>query len=252
MQKLQILFSPSENKTLHGSGNSFKTSNLLFGDKDGIRANLVQKYNSIMTSEDEDEVRRLTGLKKYDDAKEFCEDLYKMPLAPAIERYVGVAFDYLSYATMNLDEQKFIREYTIIFSNLFGAISAGDSIPAYKLKQGVKLENINIATLYKKYFSQYLDDFLDDKLIIDLRAGYYEKFYTPKSQVVSMKFLKNGKTVSHWAKAWRGLILRSIAQNRPNSLEEILKMKTAGIELVEENSSKSKSKIELIYKIEDV
>jgi len=249
MQKLHILFSPSENKTLHGSGNNFKTSNLLFGDKDVLRADLVQKYNSIMTSEDKDEVRRLSGLKKYDDAKEFCEDIYKMPVAPAIERYVGVAFDYLSYATMNLDEQKFIREYTMIFSNLFGAIGAGDFIPPYKLKQGVKLENMNIATLYKKYFSQYLDDFLDDKLIIDLRAAYYEKFYTPRSQVVSMKFLKNGKTVSHWAKAWRGLMLRSFAQVQPNSLEEVETMQTSGIGLIDK--IETKKKIELIYEIEE-
>ena len=249
MQNLKILFSPSENKTLHGSGDSFNPNSLLFSDGDSLRADLTKKYNSIMTSSDEDEVHRLTGLKKYDDAKEFCKDIYEMPLAVAIERYVGVAFDYLSYSTMNLDEQKFIKENTIIFSNLFGAISAGDMIPPYKLKQGEKLDNLNIASLYKKHFSSYLDTFLENSLIIDLRAGYYEKFYSPKSQVVSMKFLKNGKTVSHWAKAWRGLILRSIAKNRPNSLEDILKMKTAGIELVEEKSTVSK--IELIYKIED-
>jgi len=249
MQNLKILFSPSENKTLHGSGDRFNPNSLLFGDSDGIRADLTKKYNAIMTSPDEDEVRRLTGLKKYDDAKEFCKDIFDLPLAPAIERYDGVAFDYLKYATLDKDEQQYIQDNTLIFSNLFGAIGAGDKIPPYKLKQGKKLDNINIASLYKKHFSLYLDTFLEGKLIIDLRAGYYEKFYTPKTKFVTMKFLKNGKTVSHWAKAWRGLILRSIAQKKPNSIEEIVHMKTDGIKLIEKKEFSNK--VELIYEIEE-
>ena len=248
MKNLKILFSPSENKTIDGIDKSLDLSSLLFADKDGVRFKLIEKYNALMTSGNEDLVCALTGLKKYNDAKAFCKSIYDLPLAPAIERYVGVAFDYLSYTSLAEKEKLFARENTLIFSNLFGAISAGDNIPTYKLKQGEKVDGINTASLYKKSFSKDLDELLKDKLIVDLRAGYYEKFYAPKSQVIGMKFLKNGKTVSHWAKAWRGLMLRSLAQVQPNTLEEIIDMQIEGVGLIDK--IETKKKIELIYEIE--
>jgi len=248
MQNIKILFSPSENKTLHGTGVGFDPSNLLFGDDKGVRADLTKRYDKIMNSGDEEAVSALTGLKKYEDSKEFRQPIEKMPLVPAIERYVGVAYDYLAYDTLDPSQKEFIQKYTLIFSNLFGAILAADLIPPYKFKQGEKLEGINTATLYKKHFSSALDEYLANSLIVDLRAGYYEKFYAPKKQVIGMKFLKGGTSVSHWAKAWRGLMLRNIAQEQPSSLEEIIAMQTQGVSLIDR--VESAKKIELVYEIE--
>jgi cytoplasmic iron level regulating protein YaaA (DUF328/UPF0246 family) len=102
----------------------------------------------------------------------------------------------------------------ILFSNLFGPIKANDKIPEYKLKQGVKMGNLNIEKTYKNLFSASLDKYLGE-YIIDLRAGFYEKFYTISVPHVAFKFLKNGKVVSHYAKAYRGKILQHIAQTKP-------------------------------------
>ena len=140
---------------------------------------------------------------------------------PAILRYTGVAYDYLDYPTLNDKEQNFIDNSLIIFSNILGAIKAGENIPNYKSKQGEKLGDFIIEKFYKKETSSTLDSYLKDELIVDLRAGFYDKFYVPNKPYITMKFIKNGKVVSHWAKAYRGKVVRELAKYQPNTQEEL-------------------------------
>jgi len=69
--------------------------------------------------------------------------------------------------------------------------------------------------------------------IVDLLAGYYEKFYTPKVRTLKPKFLKNGKVVSHNAKEHRGLFLREIAIANPKNIDDIMKIEIKNLKLVE-------------------
>ena len=46
----------------------------------------------------------------------------------AIERYDGVAYDYLKYSDLNNDEKDYIDFNVIIFSNLYGPILASDKV----------------------------------------------------------------------------------------------------------------------------
>ncbi len=64
-----------------------------------------------------------------------------------------------------------------------------------------------------------------------------------------MKFLKNGKVVSHFAKAYRGSVLRNIAIKKPLTQEAFLQIPFEGLEIVEIRLNKLKS--EYIYKILD-
>jgi len=54
-----------------------------------------------------------------------------------------------------------------------------------------------------------------------------------------MKFIKGGKVVSHWAKAYRGKILRQIAQERIDSFKKLRDFAFEGLQLVEILSKKS-------------
>ena len=93
-------------------------------------------------------------------------------------------------------------------------------IPDYKLKQGETFDNIKIEKFYNENFSSILDETLKDEDIIDLRAGFYEKFYKIKKPYTTMKFIKDGKVVSHWAKAYRGVILKLFPYKlSPNDLQ---------------------------------
>lgn len=113
------------------------------------------------------------------------------------------------------------------------------SIPDYKYKQGAKLPNINVEKFYLENFSLALDDYLAEE-IIDLRAGHYEKFYkVKKANVLTFKFLKDNKVVSHWAKHYRGILLKHLATNNISSIAEFLASNIEGLKLVEIQEKKN-------------
>ena len=63
-----------------------------------------------------------------------------------------------------------------------------------------------------------------------------------------MKFLKDGKSVSHWAKAYRGKVLRTIANLQPQTKEELLEIKYDGLKLIESTSYKKIGTM-LVYEV---
>ena len=100
---------------------------------------------------------------------------------------------------------------------------------------------------YKERFSYQLDLYLANNEILDLRAGYYDKFYEIKKPHTTLKFLKDGKIISHWAKAYRGLVLRAAARNAINSIQEFMALEIDGLSVAEIKVIKNKT--EIIYNI---
>ncbi|MDF1876567.1 YaaA family protein [Sulfurimonas sp. SAG-AH-194-L11] len=239
---LKILFSPSEGK--NNGGNATKTE--LFGATNA-RDEILNAYNTIVLSKNEEAIKELFGIKKFDACKVYINDVFDSPLMSAIERYQGVAYDYLKYTQLQAIEQEYLKTNTIIFSNLYGPLLGGDAIANYKVKQGNNIGSIVPDKFYKDRFSYQLDLYLSAHDILDLRAGYYDKFYKTTQAYTTLKFLKNGKTVSHWAKAYRGIVLRECAKHNINSLEEFMNLEIEGLVLKETKTSKNKTQI--IYDI---
>ncbi len=245
---MYILFSPSEGKKLGGNGSSLDLETLLIPSLSATRLPLLNSYNNLMKDGSLQELQTLTGIKKEEEIKKYQDDLFSLPTMNAIERYDGVAYDYLDFDSLSKEEKSYLNQQTIIFSNLFGPLRGGDSIPAYKLKQGATINATATEKVYKEASSAVLDELFNDELILDLRAGYYEKFYTLKQPFVTMKFLKGGKSVSHWAKAYRGKVLRTVASVQPKTQEELCKINFEGLELIESVGYK-KNGLMLVYEV---
>lgn len=239
---LKILFSPSEGKN---SGGNAKPKEL-FGAVDA-RNEILESYNAIIQSNDEQKIQTLFGFKKFSECKAYMNDIFHSPLMCAIERYQGVAYDYLQYDSLSTDAQTFLKENTLIFSNLYGPILGGDTIANYKVKQGNSIGEIAPDKFYKERFSYQLDLYLSGHDILDLRAGYYDKFYKPTKPYTTLKFLKNGKTVSHWAKAYRGIVLREIAKSQISSLDDFMHLEIENLQIHEIKEQKLKR--EIVYNI---
>ncbi|MEA2073904.1 MAG: peroxide stress protein YaaA, partial [Campylobacterota bacterium] len=169
---LKILFSPSEGKS---SGGECSKAELL-GAIDA-RDEILNEYNKIVLSQDEEAIKSLFGIKKWSDCEPYINDIFNSAHMPAIERYQGVAYDYLKYGEMDEKTQEYLKKHTIIFSNLYGPVLGGDAIANYKVKQGNSIGEIVPEKFYKERFSYQLDLYLNSDEILDLRAGYYDKFY---------------------------------------------------------------------------
>ncbi len=241
---LKILFSPSEGKN---SGGVEEEKGLLGSNE--ARQKILNEYNNIIKSNDEEKIKKLFGFKKFSDCTPYINDIFDSPLMCAIERYKGVAYDYLEYNTLDSNAQEYLKNNTIIFSNLFGAILGGDTIPNYKVKQGNDIGKFIPDKFYRERFSYQLDLYLNNDEILDLRAGYYDKFYKPNKPYTTLKFLKNGKVVSHWAKAYRGIVLRAIAKAGIKSMDEFMKLEIEN--LIVQEIKVIKNKTEIVYRIED-
>lgn len=242
-----ILFSPSEGKREGGTLLPLNQQCLIFPDLYPKRLNVIEQYQSLTEQGSDEELYELFGIKDTKEYGRYKQLITTAPTMKAIERYDGVAYDYLAYPQLSLESQCYIDSNTIIFSNLFGPISAGNHIPDYKLKQGSSIGSFIPDKYYKENFSGALDELIGDREILDLRAGYYDKFYVSKKPSATLKFLKEGKVVSHWAKAYRGIVLREAAKNEIGSIQELIALNIEGLmirEIVE-----NKKKKEVVYSI---
>ena len=239
---LKILFSPSEGK--NSGGNEIKKE--LFGATNA-REDILNEYNKIVLSQDEEDIKKLFGFKKFSECLPYINDIHSSSLMCAIQRYQGVAYDYLQYTSLSKTEQEYLKQNSIIFSNLYGPILGGDTIANYKVKQGNDIGLTKPDKFYKERFSYQLDLYLANDEILDLRAGYYDKFYKTTKPYTTLKFLKNGKTVSHWAKAYRGIVLRELAKHNISSLSEFNSLEIEGLSVLEIKMTKNKT--EIIYNI---
>lgn len=240
---MKILFSPSESKDLNCSLSPFDESSFIFRELFKFRLEALKNYENYIKNATQEDLQKLFGVKN--PPQEFLQDLKNAPTKYAIELYTGVSYEFLAYQNLEQKAKNYILENTLIFSNLFGVVRANDTLPFYKFKQGAKLKDFNVEYFYKKHFSKALDKFLNEEEVLDLRAGFYDKFYTPKKKVSTYKFLKNGKIVSHYAKAYQGILLRIAAQNQVKSNEELLSKLPNNLKLKDIKEFKLKEEITL-------
>lgn len=239
---MKILFSPSEGKSQGGNGVPVNQESFFLPSLYETRLVPARRYREFVDSASTDELKKIFGTKDDRVVARFKKEIFSLPTQKAVERYVGVAYDYLRYGSLDENAQRYIDKNVIIFSNIFGPVKAGDMIPEYKFKQGSKLPDFSIESYYKEHFTPALDAYLQDD-IIDLRAGFYEKFYTIKAPYLTFKFLKEGKVVSHWAKAYRGIILKTLAQKGIDTIDRFMKTPVPGLNLVDIKTIKNKTEI---------
>ena len=245
---MKILLAPSETKK-SGGESAFKLENLLFEALLPHRAKLLHSYMNILQKGDMTVLSKMFGLKKEADILAHKKDIIHELTMKAIERYTGVAFDHLAYEKLNEKEQAYIDSHVILFSNLFGPLRASDLIPEYRLKQGEAVGEIKVEKFYHEHAAVLMEEYLAEDEILDLRAGFYDKFYKPTKAYTTLKFIKDGKVVSHWAKAYRGIVLREIAKAGVETMEDFMKLPIENLSIKEIQTKKNKT--EIIYEIEE-
>ena len=238
---MKILFSPSEAKTAVSSNKFIDRGDFIFPNLYEKRCEILKIYDDFLQKATVEKISKLFGVKNLTDEPSLRESIFKKGAIKAVLRYDGVAYKHLDYRSLDSTAQDFIDKNTLIFSNLFGPVLAADALPEYKLKQGERIDGLNLEEFYRQNFSGEIDGWLGDDDILDLRAEFYEKFYRIRKPFATFKFLKNGKVVSHYAKAYRGIVLRQVAQKGVKNFDELCKMDIENLRLIDVKKTGPKS-----------
>lgn len=141
------------------------------------------------------------------------------PTMPALDRYTGVLFDALDAGSFTAAERARAEARLGVGSALFGAVRAGDPIPAYRLSAGSRLPGMGtLASQWKPDLTEAIRAEADGGLVVDLRSGGYRGL-GPVPEAVTATVLTEmpdgaRKVVSHFNKHHKGLLARALAAAR--------------------------------------
>ncbi len=277
--EMWILFSPSEKKCLtHQKAQRIKNQPFYqnFICNIGLKE-VLEAYKELLQRGKESEIKQVFGVKNIHLDEIACaQNLMQSPLLPAVLRYIGVAFSALDFEHLPKDAQEYLNRHLLIFSNLLGLLRAEDEIPYYDLKQGEGFQwgavQFDTRSFYAKNSDKIWEYLVkqntknpkDSLEILDLRAGFYQKCFLlnkipPHLEsyhfvVYQPNFIKNGKVVSHYAKHYRGALLRACAKEKLIHLADLKTLHLEGLEL-ESLQIKPSEKIEyvvLTYTIKNI
>ena len=230
----KFLLPPSETKNDASGRLKLNLKSLSFPELTESRDELLQLLIDF-SEKSPVKARTVLGLSQKQDFERVRNiNLRTVGTGPAWQIYSGVLFEALNPAALSAAAIKKLTTNVYVQSALFGLISMGDKIPAYRLSADSKLPKVG--TLTNVWANPCADIFSElDELIVDLRSSQYAKLSPiPKTiaeQVVVPKILQKmpsgpPKVVSHHNKATKGRMIRQIVTGSkvPDSIEQLAKV----------------------------
>jgi cytoplasmic iron level regulating protein YaaA (DUF328/UPF0246 family) len=227
-----VLLPPSETKSDGGSGGPLDLSALAFDSLTEIRAQLVGDL--VALAGDPDAARAALGLGKNAEAELVRNAAVRTsPTRPALERYTGVLYDALGAGTFTRAQRGKALARIAVGSALFGAIRAGDPIPAYRLSGGSKLPGRpTLAAVWRDHLGPALRDAAGEELVVDLRSGTYQQLGRVPGAVTATVLTEHADgsrtVVSHFNKHHKGLLARALVLTRaePGDIRAVARVAT--------------------------
>ncbi|NKY35170.1 peroxide stress protein YaaA [Nocardia speluncae] len=212
-----VLLPPSETKSDGGTGGPLDLSALAFDTLTEVRDGLIDDLTKL--AGDPEAARAALGLGKNTDV-ELARNaaLRSSPTRPALERYTGVLYDALDAGAFTRAQRAKAYARLAIGSALFGAVRAGDRIPAYRLSGGSKLPGRpTLSAVWRDHLGPALRD-ATGELVVDLRSGTYQQLGRVPGAVTATVLTEHEDgsrtVVSHFNKHHKGLLARSLVLTR--------------------------------------
>lgn len=224
-----ILLPPSEGKRAPVRGNPLDLGSLSFPSLHEPRAEVLDTLASLCTTDS------AAGLEKAASVlgvgatltEEVARNawLATAPAARADRVYAGVLYEALDLPSLDGAARRRAAGRVAITSALFGLLRPGDAIPAYRLSGGVSLPGLgNVTTFWGRRLDDAVREATGRGLVLDLRSSTYTPFWRPGAdlapRVVTVRVLHetngNRKVVSHFNKATKGRLVRSLLEDGAN------------------------------------
>ncbi|MGC0332320.1 cytoplasmic iron level regulating protein YaaA (DUF328/UPF0246 family) [Streptomyces sp. SAI-170] len=214
-----VLLPPSEGKAASGRGAPLKPESLSLPGLGEARAAVLEELVELCTG-DEEKAREVLGLSeglRGEVAKN--AGLRGAGTRPAGEIYTGVLYDALDLATLDTAAKQRAARSLLVFSGLWGAVRVTDRIPSYRCSMGVKLPGLGaLGAHWRRPMAEVMPEAAGSGLVLDLRSAAYAAAWKPKGEVaartasVRVLHAPTRKVVSHFNKATKGRIVRSLLQ----------------------------------------
>ena len=218
---MKILIPPSEGKA------KVRSQEILFKDTKFKFAKYTQQIVDLLCLIENEDLTSVYGTTQ-DKAIMFHrqnQDVFNSKCVPAIERYTGVVYNHIDWASLSSKAKNYMEKHIIIFSGLFGLLTPDTLIPDYKLKMNV----LSLKSLWGPIISDYLKN---EDIIFDLLPQVHRKAYTPNKNTVQVDFLvqSKGKTsaAGHFGKAVKGQFIRFLATNQVTNVKDFSKFEYDG------------------------
>lgn len=240
--RVRILLSPSETKSVGGSGAPLDLSALSLPELTQTRRHVADALVSLCTDAPEDAQAALGLSDALAGEVALDAQLWTSPSAPALSRYTGVLYDALDQASFTTAARQRAESRLWIGSALFGLVAAGDLIPHYRLSAGTKLPGLGtLRSTWRPALTAAVAGWEED-LVVDLRSGgYHQLGPVPDAltvDVVTEYADGNRKVVSHFSKHHKGLLARTLATSRADldDLDSLLRVARRAGHVIERTS----------------
>ena len=175
-------------------------------------------------------------------------------LTPSILSYEGIQYKYMSPNTFTYDEFDYVQKYLKILSGFYGVLKPMDGVTPYRLEMQTKLKYENYKNLYEfwgdsiyKEISNNNNNNNNNNVILNLASKEYskivEKYLTSNDRFITCIFgsIKDSKikVKATEAKMARGLMVRYMAQNNIENINDILNFSELGFSFSENHSSEN-------------
>jgi cytoplasmic iron level regulating protein YaaA (DUF328/UPF0246 family) len=140
---------------------------------------------------------------------------------PAMERYTGVLYRELAWATLPASARRRGEAQVRTVSGLWGLVAPADPIPPYRLKMSAALPELGrLSTWWRPRLAPVLADLVADQVVWDLlpleHTAAMDWSTAAPAQRVTVRFLDaDGRLVSHWNKLLKGSLVRWLLTDQP-------------------------------------
>ena len=217
-----VLLPPSEGKAAGGQGARLDLGALTFPELTGVRTRVVDAVQELGRR---DLPALQAALKCPADQAALDAALTTAPTLPALERYTGVVYDNLGYATLTGPARRRANASLVVCSALFGLLRPRDPVPAYRLSGGTVLPGLGgLAPLWRPAVEPLL---AQERFVVDLRSGAYAGLArVPHAVQVRVLRDEGGRrtTVSHDNKWTKGRLARALCTSGARSVGDVAEL----------------------------
>ena len=220
-----VLLPPSEGKVAPRRGKPLDPDALSFPALADPRAEVLDALVTLCTDDPAKAAATLDVPPTRLDLVGLNARLRTAPTARAAQVYAGVLYEALGLATLSSAAKRRAGTRLAVTSSLFGLVTPGDRIPAYRLSGDATLPVVgSVAGLWRRHLGSAVTEAVGDGLLVDLRSSTYAAFWRPPAglarRVATVRVLHEvagrRQVVSHFNKATKGRIVRALLEANAN------------------------------------